>query len=212
MQTVMRHTKLVLRVLVACLALSLPSQSTANTIVDTGTPVITSQWSFNTSQYFAGEFTITDAYLITGVEGYFSNQFSPSLGSVDIAIHADGGNTPGAILFTASTPLAANAPLAWYGVSLNQVLASGTYWASFKPSSSTNGIMPGTAPNPMGEYAQANGAYAWQNLGANYFDYLDVGVRIYGDKVLASVPDSTSTLGLFIGVVLLGFVAQRLWT
>ena len=28
----------------------------------------------------------------------------------------------------------------------------------------------------------------------------------------ASVPDATSTLGLFMGVALLGFVAQRLWT
>ena len=71
--------------------------------------------------------------------------------------------------------------------------------------------MPGEAPTPMSEYASANGAYAW-NLVPNYFDYLDVGVRINGDKVLAAVPDSTSTLGLFIGVALLGFVAQRLWT
>ena len=54
--------------------------------------------------------------------------------------------------------------------------------------------------------------YAWNNNPPTTYDYFALGVRINGDKVLASVPDATSTLGLFMGVALLGFVAQRLWT
>ena len=208
----MRRTKLILRVLATCLTLSLPSLSAANPIVDTGTPSVADGFNFpfNQTQYFAGEFTIVDSYVIQTIEGYFGNSLFGSASTVDIAIHADGGNTPGAIKFMASTPLAALAPLGWYGVSgLNQILTPGTYWASFKPSSGISGTMPGVAPNPLSEYAFATST-GWVDQGPNINDHIGLGVRINGD--LVSVPDSTSTLSLLMGVALLGFVAQRLWT
>jgi hypothetical protein len=117
-------------------------------------------------------------------------------------------------MFMASVGLGPDAPKAWYGVSdLNQILTPGTYWASFKPTSSAFfAVMPGDAPSPMSEYAQGSGAYAWEDNGADFYDNLDVGVRINGDLVPASVPDSTPTLSLFVGVALLAFAAERLRT
>jgi hypothetical protein len=208
----MRLTKLMLGVFVTCLILSLPSPSAATPIVDTGTPSGGPEWFFGgvegSWQHFAGKFTILDPYTIQSIEGYFSNQFTDDAGTVDIAIHEDGANAPGAILFSATTPMDGRALLGWYGVfGLNQVLGPGTYWASFKPSDGMFGVMPGTPLTPMVDYAISNeSTYDYNNHGARFA----VGVRITDD--VASVPDSTSTLSLFMGVALLGFVAQRLWT
>jgi len=194
--------------LAVCISLSLPLQSEANTIVDTGTPSGATLWTFWYAQYFAGEFTIADTHVIQTIEGYFSNHYSGLPGTVDIAIHTDGGDIPGAILFQGTTPeVGAGAPLGWYGVSgLNQLLTPGTYWASFKPSSGfIYGSMPGFAPNPLSEYANAlvELDYEWQGD-----DTPGIGLRINYEPV----PDSTSTLSLFIGVALLGVVASRLLT
>lgn len=209
----MRRTKLVLQLLAACFALSVPSPSAANSIVDTGTPSGAPLWSFHFGQYFAGEFTIADATLIQTIEGYFDNYNSGFAGTVEIAIHADGGDIPGDILFTAETPaIAAFAPLGWYGVSgLNKPLGPGTYWASFNPKSGlVNGSMPGLAPNPLSNYASrhAETNFEWQDDEALGFASPDVGLRINYEPV----PDSTSTLSLFVGVAMLGLVAHRLWT
>jgi len=201
----MRRTKLILRALTTCLALALPSVSAANTIVDTGTPILNFPWVFDSGQYFAGEFTIVDSFVIQTIEGYFDN-FHGGLGTVDIAVHLDNGNVPGAVVFTASTPLAAEAPLGWYGVyGLGEDLSPGTYWVSFKPSAGINGAIKGGAPTPMVDYARGSGDYNWVHT-----DGVNIAVHINGD--LVSVPDSTSTLSLFIGVAVLGFVAHRLWT
>jgi hypothetical protein len=209
-------TKLILRALAVCLTLSLPSQSAASTIVDTETPSGAYPFGFSYehvfTQYFAGKFTILDTYAITGIEGFFSNRIGTTAGAagtVDVALHAhvNDGNIPGAILFSASTPLAAGALPDWYGVfGLNHVLAPGTYWASFTPSLTILGTMPGAVPNPMDSYAQASGGSPWLNIGADF----GVGVRIEGDLVPTSVPDSGSTLSLFLAVALAGVATQRL--
>jgi hypothetical protein len=203
----MRLTKLIL-VLASCLTLSLASPSAANTIVDTGTPSGATLWTFAPWQYLAGEFTVADAFVLQTIEGYFDNRYSAFPGTVDIAIHDDGGDIPGAILFVATTPVVgAGAPLDWYGVSgLNWELAAGTYWASFKPSSGfINGTMPGFAPHPLSNYANSlvENNHEWQGD-----DTPGIGLRIN----YQAVPDSTPTLSLFMGVALLGFVAPRLWT
>ena len=206
----MRRTTLVLQVLATWFALSVPSPSAANPIVDTGTPSGAPAWTFHFGQYFAGEFTIADVTVIQTIEGYFDNfdAYNGLAGTVEIAIHADGGDIPGAVLFMAETPeIAAFAPLGWYGVSgLNQPLGPGTYWASFNPKSGfVRGSMPGTAPNPLSNYASnlAELEHVWQDA-----DTAGIGLRINYEPV----PDSTSTLSLGIGVALLGLVAQRLRT
>jgi len=200
--------RLILRVLaVTCLALSLPSQSSANPIVYTGEPSDNPGATFYSGQYFAGQFTITDSYLVLTVEGYFGNELGSASGTVDIAIHEGGDNLPGSVLFTSTTSLVDEAPLGWYGLSgVGWTLAPGTYWASFLPSASINGSMPGGVASPMTKYAAGVGDTPYAFVATNY----KVGVLI--DGRLASVPDSTSTLSLFMGVALLGLIAQRLWT
>jgi hypothetical protein len=196
------------RLLMFLAALSVAPQGQAATIVDTGTPTVlpNSNWSFDPGQYFAGEFSTTDTYTVQGVEGYFSNQLSiHSSGVVTIGIHADGGNIPGALLFSSTVNLAAGA-VGWFGVSFNQLLGPGTYWASFTPSPGILATMPGRAPNPLAEYAL--GQYGgWLDRGADSWDDLDLGIRVSGD--LQAVPDSTTTLELMIIVGLLGVVVQR---
>ena len=206
----MRRTTLVLQVLATSFALSVASPSAANPIVDTGTPSGAPAWGFHFGQYFAGEFTIADVTVIQTIEGYFDNAYAYNglAGTVEIAIHADGGDIPGAVLFMAETPpIAAFAPLDWYGVSgLNQTLGPGTYWASFNPKSGlVRGTMPGTAPNPLSNYANnlAEVEHVWQDS-----DNLGIGLRINYE----TVPDSASTLSLFMGVALMGLITQRLRT
>jgi hypothetical protein len=198
-----------LRVFVICLTLSLPSLSAANTIVDTG-PGTTNPFGFGNVVFtsaFAGKFTIIDSYVIQSIEGYFSNEYSQVAGTVDISIHDDGGSVPGAVRFGATTaPLAALAPVGWYGVfGLNQVLAPGTYWASFIPSMDTLGTMPGGVPVPLAGYAASTLGNPWISAGP-----INVGVRINGDRVTTTVPDSASTLSLLMCVALFGLAAQRL--
>lgn len=147
---------------------------------------------------------MNQSYVINSIEAYFSN--SSSTGSVDFAIHSDNGNVPGSILYTTSQTYGAQ-PLGWHGVTgLGWTLGPGTYWVSFKPDANINGSMPGTAPNPLDEYAQAGGDYGWQDQGANFFDYLDIGVRIDA-TTLINVPEPATTA--LLGLGLIGFAAVR---
>ena len=183
-----------------CPAVALSGPACAGYIIDTGTPVGgPSGWSLGNYQYFGGEFTVADSSVISSIEGYFSTFEG---GNMDFPIHADGGNVPGAILFTTPSAIAANTALGWHGVSgLSWALAAGTYWVSFHVDGGLDGIMPGFAPNPLGEYAVGFGNYAWRDYGANAYDYLDIGVRI-----AASVPEPSTTLLLLFGI---GFVAMK---
>jgi hypothetical protein len=201
--------KLLAHTLIILATLSLASRAEGALIVDTGTPNNTTGWSFYPSQYFAGEFSIAGTYQIQSVEGYLSNAFSPSAGTVTVAIWTDGGNTPGTTLFSSTFALAASAPLAWYGVSgLNQPLAPGTYWVSFTPSSSIFGTMPCCAPNPLGEYDQNLNPAGWQDHGPNAYDYLDLGIRINAEPV-AAVPEPAFLVLFSAGLVSAG-VRRRL--
>ena len=83
-----------------------------------------------------------------------------------------------------------------------------------------NVLLPGWTPTAVGEFLSWSGSSsvlivdgqlrwsALQTTGTPFVDFA-VAKQVGG---LVSVPDATSTLGLFIGVALLGFVAQRLWT
>lgn len=195
------------RLMMALATLAFATSSSADTIVDTGTPDgnPTTNWAFADWQYFAGEFSTSTSYVVQSVEGYFSN-FSGTAGQVTVGIHTDGGTKPGALLFSSSVDLAGDAPLGWWGVSVNQLLGPGTYWASFIPSATVNGAMPGTAPNPLQEYALGN-VNGWVDVSPDVYDFVAVGVRINGE--LLAVPDSTSTLQLMCMVGLVAIFALR---
>ena len=204
--------KVTLRAFVCCLMLSIPAVGAAGTIVDTGTPIGGPNYSLSVGQYFGGEFTITDSYLITNVSGYFQT----SSGTIWISLHDDGGNVPGLVIDHRKMPIGVfgDVDLAWHGSDFNFVLARGTYWVSFRPEVGTSGIMPGTAPNPMNEYAQGSlllGVPTWHDFGADNRDFLGVGMRVSGEKIIASVDDSTSTWSLLIGGALLLTAAHKRW-
>ena len=77
----------------------------------------------------------------------------------------------------------------------------GTYWVSFEPDGGIKGIHPGKAPNPMSEYAQHSGG-GWLDWGENYFDYLDVGVRIDATPPAGlPTPGSLALLGAGLAVL-----------
>lgn len=146
-------------------------------IVNTGPGISGEPWSFEPAQYFAGEFSVSTGQNIQSIEGYYSN-IENAPGSVTIRLHQDAGNIPGSVLFSQRHALPGASGLDWYGVfGLDWLISPGTYWVSFEPDSGIKGIHPGKAPNPMDEYAQHSGG-GWLDRGRNYFDYLDLGVRI----------------------------------
>lgn len=173
-------------------------------IVDTGTPFGGPNWSFNSSQWFAGEFNIAEAYSVNSLESYFGTS---QAGNVTVTIHSDGGNIPGGVLYSANLAMAASSGLDWYGISdLDWSLDAGTYWASFTPDSTIYGIMPGTAPNPLDEYAQNSGS-GWLDLGSDYFDYYDIGFRITAESI--AVPEPSTLALASAGLLGLGFARRR---
>jgi hypothetical protein len=185
----------------------------AGTIVDTGTPSDPFvAGSFRIGQYFGGQFTITDSYHLQTIEGYFSNDsINNAAGSVTIGVHSIGpfnSPDPTTLLYSAVINMAAGAPLGWYGVTgSNYLLGPGTYWTSFIPSAEIRGIMPGTVPFPLAEYAMGSNDFWYSNV-PNQRDHFALGLRINAE-LAPSVPDATSTLHLLVAVALVGMVARR---
>lgn len=186
----------------AILAVLSPLPATAAYIVDTGAGINGPPWTFEAAQYFAGEFSIGTWQTLHSIEGHYSN-IEDAPGSVTIRLHQDGGNIPGSVLFSQTHELPGGSSLDWYGVfGLNWLIGPGTYWVSFEPDASIKGIHPGKAPNPMDEYAQHSGG-DWLDRGLNYFDYLDLGMRIDA----TGIPEpATLTLA---GAGLAGMAAAR---
>lgn len=178
----------------------------ASLIVDTGTPIDdqASRWGFGSYQYFAGEFSIAGDYSINAVEGYLGNERGRT-GNIDISVHSDAGNVPGAQLFTAQLTLESGSILDWYGVdSLNWLLSAGTYWVSFVPDENINGDMWGVAPSPLDEYAAVleRCGFDWCDDGPDVFDSLGIGLRVDATQINAvSEPGSMAIFGL--GLVLI---------
>ncbi len=178
-------------------------------IVDTGTPDGSVETLYGESQYFAGEFSVAGNYTINNIESYFQseNYGSASVSNViDISIHSDAGNTPGATLFSTQIIFDPNLPLDWHGVGgLDWSINAGTYWVSFVPDTFV-GIMPGIAPNPLDEYA-LGGFGTWLDSGADFYDSLALGFQI--DATPTSAPEPSLLALLSIGLIAMGLVRIR---
>ena len=146
---------------------------------------------------------MADSQTINSIEGYFrSNPSSSTVGLIDIAIHSDGGNIPGETLFSTPFAYTPGMPLDWYGVAgLNWAIGADTYWVSFVPDAVV-GVMPGTAPNPLDEYAQGNPG-GWLDVVPDHFDNLGIGFRI--DATPTAIPEPPVIILLSTG--LFGIIA-----
>jgi hypothetical protein len=176
-------------------------------IVDTGTPTGGPTWQLGFNQYFGGRFSVADGQSINSIEGYFESRPSSStVGVIDISIHADGGNIPGDTLFSVPLSYTPGMPLDWYGIGgLNWAIIAGTYWVSFIPDAVV-GVMPGTAPNPLDEYAQGNPG-GWIDAGPDHFDDLALGFRI--DATPTPMPEPS--IIMLLGMGLFGMIALARW-
>ena len=58
-------------------------------------------------------------------------------------------------------------------------------------------------------YAQASGDNPWEDSGANFFDYLGVGARIFGDAVTPPAPVPEPSLMLLLGSSIVALVARH---
>ncbi|MBT8101209.1 MAG: PEP-CTERM sorting domain-containing protein [Gammaproteobacteria bacterium] len=184
----------------AALALMVsPLAANAVAIVDTGaTPNSASNWSLNWSQGIAGQFTTTEDYLVTSVEGWIQDVFTA--GTLTAAIYSNNAGSPGSALYTAE--FSASQTNAWQGASdLAWDLLAGTYFVAFEVASgqSFSGTLPGSAIDPLS-------AYAYSNAGNWYGQSLAAGFQINGE--LAGAVSEPGSLAL-LGIGLMGLVWRR---
>jgi hypothetical protein len=180
-----------IRLLCACLFLFQgPAQAY---LIDTGAGGSSySGTAVSQSQWIAGQFTITGAYTISTVEGWFG---VTGVGTLSATIYNDAiTGTPGTELYTTQfnldNPVAGNA---WDGAyDLSWTLDPGTYWLAFeaRAGDTGSGYMPDNlfsqngAPNPLAGYAfhSNDPAPGWENQDSS----LAYGMRI--DAVAAPLP------------------------
>jgi hypothetical protein len=145
-------------------------------------------------QWLAGEFTVTEGFSITDISGWMGVDNS---GTLQVSLYSDGGDVPGASLFSQQTFINAKhgSLPTWHGVSnLGWLIGPGTYWVAFEvlPGSSFIGYMPGGAPFPLSNYAFASSGVWFSEEGVNY------GWRINGTPA-APVSETSSLLLLSTG-------------
>jgi hypothetical protein len=153
-------------------------------------------WNLDPSQSLAAEFVLGQDSTITSVEGWIASLRDGNLFTA--SIFSDGGDVPGAALFSSSFAGAAPGTGQWqgaYGLSWN--LAAGTYWVGFSGQSGL-GSMPFPSENPL-----ENEAF---KLEGNWVgsDDLSIGARIRGNQGFnnpnpGAVPEPSTWAMLILG-------------
>lgn len=186
------------------------------TLVDTGaggTEFIGSPALFGLSdpgyfQYWAGEFTLTNASTIQSVSGWMGGM---AIGGMEVKLYADGGNVPGAELFSQTFEMTTyTADPRWENFQgLNWNVAADTYWVAFEPlpmdefGSGFNTTMLVGAASPLSNYAIWNeGMPGYSNQNGN-----TLGFRVEG--TLAPVPEPESYALMLAGLALVAGIARR---
>lgn len=173
------------------------SPASANFVIDTGTP-IANDIQLSKSQSLAGYFTLTSALEVSSVEGFISGL--DSIGT--ITIYSD-ASTPAAsnALFSADFAILSSAG-AWQGVfGQHWQLDAGSYWVGFSNSGNGN-FMKGFAPTPLPQYAFSTGSIWTLNNPANAASA--IGVRIDGNRFVATVPEPASWTMMIAGFGAIG--------
>jgi hypothetical protein len=171
------------------LTLCLSFSAHATLIVDTGqppTPLYPAGVSLFSDQGFAGQFTISQEYNVTSVQGWIGG----NAGSLTVAILTDNNGAPDVSKFSQNfNTSTTNA--AWQGpTGLSWDLPAGTYWAAFLPIS-IDAYMPTPAPSHLVWYAWSQGG----NWGIVNADYDWVGIQVGGDLAAVPLPGTLLLLG-----------------
>ena len=193
--------------LLFCLLLILPASANAVLIVNTGPgPNITGGASLNAYQWLAAEFSITDSYTLTGIEGWM-NEYNQKGGLLDIALYADGGAIPllSNQLYHQAVNVSQTTAPGWYGLDgLSWDLDPGSYWVAFEVhSSGFSGSMPTPAGDPLAAYAFASGS----PMAYHSANYLGLAIRIDADA--APIPEPATLLLVATGIAGLGGLRRR---
>lgn len=178
------------------------SPAAANYAVDTGAP-LANDIQLSKSQSLAGYFTLTSALEVSSVEGFISGL--DSVGT--ITIYSDAA-VPAAsnALFSASFAILAS-PGAWQGVfGQKWQLNAGSYWVGFSNAGNGN-FMKGFAPAPLPQYAFSTGS-AW-TLNDPSSAASAIGVRIDGNRFVASVPEPASWALMIAGFGAIGGLSRN---
>ena len=196
---------------IGLLVLGMVTMAQGAIIVDTGEVPAGGEVALsynNPTQWLAGQFSITQSYTITDVQGYI-RQTSWSPGTLTLSIYGDGGIIPdtSTVLFrgqfTVPHPGFYGYAHDWFGISeMNLDLSAGNYWVAFEVRAGDtfdHGAMRYGAPEPLDAYAVYN-----PNYSSDYFSHgFDVGVKIQGNSV--PLPAAVWLLGSG----LIGFVGIR---
>ncbi len=192
----------------AVFLLTLPIAANADFIVDTGPgePGNAGGASLDSSQWLAGFFTTTEAWIVESVEGWIS--LAPAGQTGTVSIYADAGSAPGAELFSTSFTTTGGSEADWMGANgLDWLLGPGDYWAAFAalPGQTLFGAMPGGAPNPLAQYSFS------QDLGDTWFNASQEeawGFRI-GASAVTPVPEPSTLALLCVGLAGMVLVRRR---
>ncbi len=159
--------------IIGAVFLLIPTSAFSDLIVNTGDPTYsTTGDSFTNSQWLAGQFSLSETYTITGLEGYFKPaNFSNFI--VDVFVYGNSlSDLPNdTALIHTSFILTGGAPEGWFGdTGIDESLNAGTYWLAFQTSTKTadtTALMNYGPPNPASKYAfrNAEGSNVWADRG-----------------------------------------------
>lgn len=192
--------------IVSFFLLSIGTLSYAEIIIDTGPgPDLNAGWALREIQWLAAEFSLTEAYNITDVEGWMFSVFPAMDATAHISIYSGGSDVPvGDPMFSEQfTDSFSDDSPDWHGLSgLDWFLDAGTYWVAFEvlAGDSFFGGMPFPSSSPLDDGA------AWVGSTSTWIpEDLRIGVRIQG----ASVPEPATMLLLGIGLFGLAGIGRK---
>lgn len=188
--------------LVSSLLIAAPGH--AIVVVDTGPQLpFDSGYILGGGQSLAAEFTVANALALETIEGFFGGNVEQL---VTITIFADGGDVPGAPLYSQGFQQMVS-PGSWQGLAgLFWTVAPGSYWIGFDGSADDFALnfMPWNAPNPLPNQAiLAQPPYYVPTTG------IDMGVRITGSLIPSAVPEAATWAAMLLGFAAIGIAMRR---